>query len=100
MRITPPRAGSFMDHAHLNEICRMSGRLWGPFIVLEPGEAWNSKRDYILMAVEGTDFEPVRNGGHDTLGAGRCARPVVAARPGTGTTCLAGSGRRAAPSRS
>lgn len=67
MRITPPRAGSFMYHTHFNEIRQMSRGLWGPFIVLEPDETWDPTRDLIFMAGEGTDFEATLNGQRGTL---------------------------------
>jgi manganese oxidase len=69
MRITPPRAGSFMYHTHFNEIRQMSRGLWGPFIVLEPDEVWDPTRDLVFMAGEGPDYRPLMNGRRDTLDA-------------------------------
>jgi FtsP/CotA-like multicopper oxidase with cupredoxin domain len=67
VRITPPRAGSFMYHTHFNEIKQMSRGLWGPFIVLEPEEKWNPEKDRVFMAGERSDFGIQLNGGGDTL---------------------------------
>jgi FtsP/CotA-like multicopper oxidase with cupredoxin domain len=35
---TPPRAGTFIYHSHSNELLQISGGLYGPLIVVEPGE--------------------------------------------------------------
>jgi manganese oxidase len=67
MRITPPRAGSFMYHTHFNEIRQMSRGLWGPFIVLDPDEPWDPTRDLVFMAGEGAGFESTLNGRRGTL---------------------------------
>ena len=34
---TPPRAGTFMYHAHANELVQILGGLYGPLVVVEPG---------------------------------------------------------------
>jgi FtsP/CotA-like multicopper oxidase with cupredoxin domain len=49
VRWTPPRAGSFMYHSHFNEAMQMGAGLYGPIIVLEPGEKWNPETDKILF---------------------------------------------------
>lgn len=67
VRITPPRAGSFMYHTHFNEIKQMSRGLWAPFIVLEPGEEWDPESDRVFMAGEKSGFGSQLNGGGDTL---------------------------------
>lgn len=36
-RFTPPRAGTFMYHAHVDEVRQQSGGLVGPLVVREPG---------------------------------------------------------------
>ncbi len=68
VHITPPRAGSFMYHTHIDEIVQHSGGLWGAFIVLEPGEQWNPERDVIFQIGEAPGFENILNGTttHDT----------------------------------
>ena len=49
VRWTPPRAGSFMYHSHFNEAKQMGGGLYGPIIVLEPGEKYNPETDRTLF---------------------------------------------------
>jgi FtsP/CotA-like multicopper oxidase with cupredoxin domain len=46
---TPPRAGSYMYHSHFNEMRQMGGGLYGPIIVLEPGQHYDRERDRILF---------------------------------------------------
>ncbi len=53
VRWTPPRAGSFMYHAHANEAVQMGAGLYGPIIVLEPGEHFDAEHDRIWFF--GTD---------------------------------------------
>jgi len=46
---TPPRAGSFMYHSHFNEARQMGGGLYGPILVLEPGEHYDPATDRVLF---------------------------------------------------
>jgi FtsP/CotA-like multicopper oxidase with cupredoxin domain len=46
---TPPRAGAFMYHSHFNEAQQMGSGLYGPIIVLEPGQKYNPDRDRTLF---------------------------------------------------
>ena len=46
---TPPRAGSFMYHTHFSENKQMGSGLYGPIIVLEPGESFDPETDRILF---------------------------------------------------
>ena len=57
MRITPPRAGSYMYHTHVSDIRQQSAGLYGAFIVLEEGEAWDPERDRVVMLSTGKDEE-------------------------------------------
>jgi FtsP/CotA-like multicopper oxidase with cupredoxin domain len=60
VRWTPPRAGSFMYHSHFNESMQMGSGLYGPIIVLEPGERFDSATDKILFfGTAGTATNPV-----------------------------------------
>ena len=60
VRWTPPRAGSFMYHSHFNESMQMGSGLYGPIIVLEPGEKWNPETDKVLFfGTAGTTMNPV-----------------------------------------
>jgi FtsP/CotA-like multicopper oxidase with cupredoxin domain len=45
VRWTPPRAGSFMYHSHFNEPRQMGDGLYGPIIVLEPGQKYDPETD-------------------------------------------------------
>ena len=45
VRWTPPRAGSFMYHSHFNEPRQMGDGLYGPIIVLEPGQTYDPETD-------------------------------------------------------
>ncbi len=62
VRITPPRAGSFMYHTHMDEILQHSGGLWGAFLVMEPGEAWDPEHDLTFQVGEAHGFENILNG--------------------------------------
>ena len=64
MRITPPRAGSYMYHTHVNDIRQQSAGLYGPFIVLGEGQPWEPETDLVFLASTGSDAEmsPLLNG--------------------------------------
>ncbi|HUE97237.1 MAG TPA: multicopper oxidase domain-containing protein, partial [Longimicrobiaceae bacterium] len=55
MRITPPRAGSFMYHTHVNDIRQQSAGLYGGFVVLEEGQAWDPEHDYVVLLSTNND---------------------------------------------
>jgi FtsP/CotA-like multicopper oxidase with cupredoxin domain len=60
VRWTPPRAGSFMYHTHFNEAMQMGSGLYGPIIVLEPGQRFDPETDKILFfGTAGTVRNPV-----------------------------------------
>ena len=46
---TPPRAGSFMYHAHANELVQILGGLYGPLLVLPPGEPFDTATNRLVM---------------------------------------------------
>lgn len=60
-----PRAGTFIYHTHLNDLMQMAGGLYGPLVVLEPGEPFDPAHDHLVTV--GTSFatvtELVVNGG-------------------------------------
>lgn len=63
--ITPPRAGSFMYHVHGEPGHELSQGLYGPFLVLEPGEERDPDADRVYMlASRGStrDAAPAING--------------------------------------
>ena len=64
MRITPPRAGSFMYHTHVNDIRQQTAGLYAAFIVLEEGEPWDPSTDHIFLFGDSPESEdmPVLNG--------------------------------------
>jgi FtsP/CotA-like multicopper oxidase with cupredoxin domain len=45
VRFTPPRTGTFMYHSHFNEAAQISSGLYGPIIVVEPGQRIDADRD-------------------------------------------------------
>ena len=53
VRFTPPRAGTFMYHSHFNEFQQITSGLYGPLIVLEPGQKYNPDTDRVLMFSDG-----------------------------------------------
>jgi FtsP/CotA-like multicopper oxidase with cupredoxin domain len=57
--MTPPRAGTFMYHVHSEPGHQLAQGLYGPFLVLEPGETWDPERDLIfLLGSLGTGIDP------------------------------------------
>jgi FtsP/CotA-like multicopper oxidase with cupredoxin domain len=49
VRWMPPRAGTFMYHSHFNESSQISSGLYGPIIVVEPGQKFDPERDRVLF---------------------------------------------------
>jgi manganese oxidase len=63
--IDPPRAGTFIYHVHGETAHELQQGLYGPFLVLEPGEEWDRELDrvYLLGAHGATlDAPPAING--------------------------------------
>jgi FtsP/CotA-like multicopper oxidase with cupredoxin domain len=48
-RFTPPRAGTFIYHTHVDEMVQQPAGLAGPLIVLEPGQTFDSTRDHVFL---------------------------------------------------
>jgi FtsP/CotA-like multicopper oxidase with cupredoxin domain len=100
VRITPPRAGSFMYHTHMNDVRQLGSGLYGAFVVLPPAEEWNPARDHVFMYGE-TPFRddgmPVVNGTSTpdtlTIGVGETHRlrfmQMTLNRPNTRVRLLA-----------
>ena len=68
VRLTPDRAGTFIYHTHMEEGPQLASGLYGPLIVLEPGEVRDAATDrIILLGVGGParDAPPVVNGATD-----------------------------------
>lgn len=57
---TPPRAGTFMYHTHMDENAELGRGLYGPIVVLEPGERWDPSRDLVFMLGTAVDRDTVR----------------------------------------
>ena len=49
VKMTPPRAGTFMYHTHWHDVAQLVGGLYGPIIVLEPGQKYDPEVDHVLM---------------------------------------------------
>jgi FtsP/CotA-like multicopper oxidase with cupredoxin domain len=50
VRFAPPRAGTFIYHTHWHDVGQMSGGLYGPLIVLEPGQSYDPATDLAFVA--------------------------------------------------
>lgn len=57
VRFTPPRAGTFIYHTHLNDEVQLAKGLYGPLIVLEPGERFDPGSDQVFV-VSRAGIEP------------------------------------------
>ncbi len=55
-RFTPPRAGTYIYHTHWHDIEQLSGGLYGPLVVLEPGQRFDPAVDHV--AVIGPTYVP------------------------------------------
>jgi FtsP/CotA-like multicopper oxidase with cupredoxin domain len=49
VKMTPPRAGTFMYHTHWHDETQLAGGMYGPLLVLEPGERYDPDVDHIVM---------------------------------------------------
>ena len=78
--LTLKRAGTFIYHTHLNDLEQIATGLYGPLVVLEPGQRWDPSRDLVLISgfdISGKEARPVVNGGEsDPPLAMRIGRPV------------------------
>jgi manganese oxidase len=65
VRMTPPRAGTFMYHVHSEPGHQLAQGLYGAFLVLEPGETWDPETDRLFLLGSlgaGDDPPPAVNG--------------------------------------
>ena len=65
IRITPPRAGTFMYHTHVNDLRQQGSGLYGAFIVLEEDQMWDPDTDRMFIFGESpfrSDAIPILNG--------------------------------------
>jgi manganese oxidase len=57
--LTLERAGTFMYHTHINDLEQLSSGLYGPIVVLEPGERYDASRDHLfVVGLDGPDDPP------------------------------------------
>lgn len=60
-RFTPNRAGTFIYHTHAPNPDQLSGGVYGPLIVLEPGEQFDPEREkFLVVGSRDTDFNAKR----------------------------------------
>ena len=65
VRFTPDRAGTFIYHTHAEEAAQLSSGLYGPLIVLEPGQTYDAETDRIFLlgwGGPGGEAPPILNG--------------------------------------
>ena len=63
--LTPDRAGTFIYHTHADESEQLASGLYGPLVVLAPGERWDPERDRIFLmgwGGPGAAAPPLMNG--------------------------------------
>jgi len=68
-RFTPPRAGTFIYHAHVDDLRQIALGLYGPLLVLEPGETYDPATDHVLV------FSQLGGGGQGVVGLNGAASP-------------------------
>lgn len=62
--IRPPRAGTFIYHSHMDELRQVTQGMYGPLLVLEPGEHFDPELDRIFViadAIDGDYYNPIVN---------------------------------------
>jgi len=66
VRMTPPRSGTYIYHTHMGLTDQLRAGMYGPLLVLEPGETFDPTTDHMFTfghAVDPDgDFQPVLNG--------------------------------------
>jgi FtsP/CotA-like multicopper oxidase with cupredoxin domain len=65
VRMTPPRAGTFMYHVHSEPGHQLAQGLYGAFLVMEPGQSWDPEVDRVfLLGSLGAELDapPAMNG--------------------------------------
>lgn len=68
-RLLSPRAGTFIYHTHLRDLEQLNSGLYGPMLVLEPGEPFDPSRDHVhTMAWDGAPGGPQLLINGDSLG--------------------------------
>jgi FtsP/CotA-like multicopper oxidase with cupredoxin domain len=62
VKVTPPRAGSFMYHTHINDIRQQSHGLYGSIIVLDSAETWDPEKELIFQVATDPTDNAIMNG--------------------------------------
>ena len=65
VHMTPDRAGTFIYHTHAEEAAQLASGLYGPLIVLGPGESWDAEHDRVFLmgwGGPGAEAPPFMNG--------------------------------------
>ncbi|HSJ62569.1 MAG TPA: multicopper oxidase domain-containing protein [Gemmatimonadaceae bacterium] len=52
VRLTPPRAGTFIYHVHNEHHEELASGLYGALLVLEPGQRYDSSRDLVFVVAD------------------------------------------------
>jgi manganese oxidase len=59
VKMTPPRAGTFIYHSHFDEVRQQGGGLSGAFIVTEPGRPWDPTHERVILFSTPRDSLPM-----------------------------------------
>jgi FtsP/CotA-like multicopper oxidase with cupredoxin domain len=79
VRFTPPRAGTFIYHTHVEEERQEPAGLAGPLIVLARGARWDPSTDHAVLITSPWSFEEGRT---SVLVNGSTAPPPIVMRAG------------------
>lgn len=63
VHMTPPRAGTFIYHTHFDELGQLTSGMYGPLVVMEPGQSFDPRGDKILLL---SGDRPVRRPAQNT----------------------------------
>ena len=75
---TPPRAGTYIYHTHMDEGPQLATGAYGPLIVLDPGQRFDPETDLIFMMARSVD-----GGANSQAINGRHEPPPLTLRAGT-----------------
>jgi FtsP/CotA-like multicopper oxidase with cupredoxin domain len=64
--MTPPRAGTFIYHTHIDDIYQQINGLYGPLIVLDSARRWNPDTDRVFLMSD-AGLQVALNGAHTPL---------------------------------
>ncbi len=60
-RFTPPRAGTFIYHTHWHNAGQLAGGIYGPLVVLEPGQTYDPATDHVVVLGLDGAYRPAPN---------------------------------------